>query len=162
MNLKELVNHFVETSTNLYNSMRDMEDTKELLLEQKLIHAVSDILVYITKNECLDDEELISLKIALSKLFENAKNNVDVIFNSRKNTELFSIKEWNSASKERKLSILSFVFAGMSPQQTNGDDYEYIFKQFDEDTLEWLKNNTPYEEMKESLAYHYCKEGKNE
>lgn len=162
MNIKEFVNHFGETCAKLYNSMRDMEDTKELLLEQKLIHAVSDILVYITKNECLDDEELISLKIALSKLFENAKNNVDVIFNSRKNAELFSIKEWNTASEERKLSIISFILAAIKPNQIKADDYESTFNQFDKETLEWLKNNTPYEEVRESLAYHYCKDDKNE
>ena len=33
MNLKELVNHFGETCAKLYDSMRDMEDTKELLFE---------------------------------------------------------------------------------------------------------------------------------
>lgn len=162
MGLKELVNNFGCKIANLYNSIREMEDTKELILEQKLLHAVSDILTYITKHECLDDDDIISLKIVLSKLFDNAKYNIDVIFNKRVNTDLFSIKEWNASSKERKLSILSFVFAGMSPNQTKEEDYELIFNQLDKDTLEWIKNNTPYKDIRESLIYQYFNDVENE
>lgn len=148
----------------IQNRMDWFEDYKSspLRLEMlKIVQGVLEITNYLERSPYVQDYVIKEFGCSVKKIFKYIEE--DLIDTQEKlDDQIFSIKEWNTASKERKLSILSFVFAGMSPQQTNGDDYEHIFKQFDEDTLEWLKNNTPYEEIKESLAYHYCKDDKNE
>lgn len=148
----------------LRNRMDWFEEYKSSALRLevlRIIQGVFEITNYLERSPYVEDYVIKEFGCCVKKMFKYIEE--DLIDTQEKlDDQIFSINEWNTASKERKLSILSFVFAGMSPQQTNRDDYEHIFKQFDEDTLEWLKNNTPYEEVKESLAYHYCKEGKNE
>lgn len=127
----------------------------------RVIRGLSDILDYLEKTKRVNIELFNKYRELANDLFacivldlEDSKEKLD--------SQIFSIAEWNSASEERKLSIISFILATGKSSQVKADEYESIFNQFDKETLEWLKDNSPYEEVRESLAYHYCKDDKDE
>lgn len=127
----------------------------------RVIRGLLDILDYLEKTKRVNIELFNKYRELANDLFacivldlEDSKEKLD--------SQIFSIAEWNSASEERKLSIISFILATGKSSQVKADEYESIFNQFDKETLEWLKDNSPYEEVRESLAYHYCKDDKDE
>lgn len=143
------------------------EEGQNIDFNKDFIKAIGVIIANVRECGCFSGEELESFGNLLSKLIENSidfkllEPSEDKLSDNY-DFEIFSLGEWNTFSKERQLSIASFIFAAIKPNQFNSDDYESIFNQFDKETLEWLKDNSPYKKLRESLAYYYCKDDKDE
>lgn len=163
--IEEFVCRIMRKVLELAPKRQEYKEGQGFEFNEDFLKAIGVIIANVRESECFSDEELESFGALFSKLIENSidikrlGSSEDKVFYD---DEVFSLEEWNTCSKERQLSIASFIFASIKPNQFSSDDYESIIKQFDKETLEWLKNNSPYEEMRESLAYHYCKDDNNE
>lgn len=148
--------------------MQGYKEGESLDFDKDFVKSIGVIIANVRESRCFSKEELESFGRLLSKLIENSiefkrlDSSKDKMSCNDEIFEIFSVEEWNTFSKGRQLSIASFIFAAINPNQIKANDYESTFNQFDKATLEWLKNNTPYEEVRESLDYHYCKDDKNE
>ena len=166
--IEKFVSRIMRKVLESAQQIQGCEELQNIDFNQDFIKAIGVIIANVRESGCFSDEELESFGSLLSKLIENSIDFKRLESSENKTSyndeisEIFSLEECETFSKERQLSIASFIFAAIKPNQFNSDEYESIFKQFDKETLEWLKNNTPYEEMKESLAYHYCKDDKDE
>lgn len=159
--MKESTRFAISSIQNWMDKFEEYKSSSIRLEMLKIVQGAFQIINYLERSPYVPDYVIREFGCFVNKMFKYIEE--DLIDSQDKlDNQTFSVNEWNTASEERKLSIASFIFAAIKPNQFNGDDYESIFKQFDKETLEWLKNNTPYEEIKESLAYHYCKDDKDE
>lgn len=159
--MKESTHFAISSIQNWMDKFEEYKSSSIRLEMLKIVQGAFQIINYLERSPYVPDYVIREFGCFVNKMFKYIEE--DLIDSQDKlDNQTFSVNEWNTASEERKLSIASFIFAAIKPNQFNGDDYESIFKQFDKETLEWLKNNTPYEEIKESLAYHYCKDDKDE
>lgn len=152
--MENYINEITEEKLKLFEDICGLEDTVALKKAKSLINCISGIDAYVVYADCLNESELLGLKTALSKLLEYASLDIARIGKENNENQIFSIKEWNDASEKRKLSIISFAAAAMKYSDIKEESFEDVFKLFDSETLEWLKNNSPYENIREYLACH--------
>ena len=153
--MENYINEMTKKKMELFEQLSMLKDTTALKRIKDLIEGSSAIDSYIVHSDCLSEDEIAALKLGLSKLLKYASIEAGHIRKKQSDNGIFSIKEWESYTEDRKLSIYMFATFAFKANGIDGNEYERIFNQFDSKTLKWLRDNTPHEDVRDLIEHFY-------
>lgn len=128
----------------------DLEQFKTSSLRRevfKVLRGIIDITNYLEKSPTVEDYVIKEFDYCIRKIAkyirEDLEDSQEVL-----DEQVFSIKEWNSYSEERKHSIMAFIAVAVTRSE-NLEIYTKALESFDDETKEWLSVNCPFEDLRE-------------
>lgn len=113
----------------------------------RVLRGILDITDYMEKSPHVEDYVIQEFDMCVRKIWKYIEDDLSCS-QEKLDSQIFSIKEWDSYSEERKHSIMAFIAVAVT-RSKNLETYTKALESFDYETKEWLSVNCPFEDLRE-------------